>query len=419
MNPTGIAPAINSLMSSIWALEPGAFDALIADLSTIRSQGRENDTKEETGYSVEDGVAKISVAGILLKSRHWLLDYFRIAQTGYDEIRANLAKAATDSAVNKIELVIDSPGGTVAGGEETAAAIKAASAVKPITATVQDLAASGAYWLASQTGHIRANENAQVGSIGVYAIASDYSRRAEEMGIKVNVLRSGEHKGVGVVGAAITESHLAALQTIVDGLADHFIGAVASGRRMAKAEAARLATGQTWLAAEARELGLIDEVATDATAVALTSDIAEDMKGVDMAEKTGEQVADSSALAEQITGLEAEKKTLTEANAALEAKLKEISEKASADAEALTASTKAVSDLTAKVQDLEKRVTTLSEGADPVPAGKSPEDAAGEDFLTRARSMAKEEKSTVSAAMRKLAREEPDLYKAYQDKLRR
>jgi signal peptide peptidase SppA len=412
-------PAVNSLLASIWALEPGRFEALAADLSDIRAGKKGGGGPAgKSALEVSDGVARIPVTGILLKSREMWLDFFGIAQTGYDEIRSALAEAVARPDVTAIELRVDSPGGTVAGGEETAAAIRQARASKPVTAVVQDLCASGAYWLASQAGHISANENAQIGSIGVYAVAVDWSKYADELGAKVNIIRSGEHKGVGVMGAEITKSHLAALQMIIDGLADHFINAVASGRRMTKAAAADLATGQTWLAAEAKGLGLIDEVATGAAAEAMTTDTGTEAKGDVMGAETKTATAEAQAeLTARIAGLEKE-------NADLKAGVADFTKQLATGQEAGTKLMALVETLTAAKAGLETanaaleaRVKVLAAGAAPVAGGT--EGGGKPDFMARAKEIAAEKKILLSEAMKMVARQEPELHAAYLASLRK
>ena len=114
--------------------------------------------------------------------------------------------------------------------------------------------------LASQAGKISINPNGEAGSIGVYTVAVDSSKRAEELGFKVHVIKSGEHKGMGVPGTEITENQIAATQEIIDGMAANFKQAVSAGRKMSVADVEKIATGRTWLAEVAKKLNLVDEI---------------------------------------------------------------------------------------------------------------------------------------------------------------
>jgi signal peptide peptidase SppA len=206
---------------------------------------------------LEGDTAVIPVSGVLLKRRPAWAAQYRAGITGYDEIAQAFNEAAANPAVKQIRLAITSPGGTVAGVEDAAAAIRAAAAVKPVIAVVDDLCASGAYWLASQARDIVANSTAEIGSIGVYVVIADYSAQAEGEGVKVNVIASGEHKGTGVPGAPISEEQLRPIRDNVNTLAERFRAAVVNGRGRMPEE---VFTGRLYLAEAAERLGLIDAV---------------------------------------------------------------------------------------------------------------------------------------------------------------
>ena len=158
-------------MDTLWAIAP-KWAAGTASFRTEADQLR--------GYEItETGVAVIAISGILEKR-----------QTHH--VRSLLRNATEDERVVGILLVIDSPGGTVAGTADLAASIRSAAKVKPVHAFVEDLAASAAYWAASQAGKVFANTNtAMVGSIGTYAVLIDSSEMANKAGIKVHVIRAG------------------------------------------------------------------------------------------------------------------------------------------------------------------------------------------------------------------------------------
>ena len=174
--------------------------------------------------------------------------------------RRALRAAVADKAVASILMVFDSPGGYVAGTNELAAEVAAANEVKPVYAYAEDLMASAAYWVASQARAIYANPTAQVGSIGVFAVVHDASKAAEVAGVTVHVLSTGPLKGAGADGAPVTAEHLAAWQTEIDDTMAHFAAAVRKGRNMTPKGFAEVATGGTWIASKAKDLGLIDAV---------------------------------------------------------------------------------------------------------------------------------------------------------------
>lgn len=170
--------------------------------------------------------------------------------------------AARDPDIDAILLRIDSPGGTVAGTQELAAEVKRASEAKPVYAYVDDLAASAAYWIASQTERIYANTpTAIVGSIGTFVGLYDYSAYAAKEGIRAVVIKAGALKAAGFPGTEITDEQKAYWQEIVDQTQEQFTAGVAAGRGRAVDEVReKWVTGRVYMAQESVAMGLIDGV---------------------------------------------------------------------------------------------------------------------------------------------------------------
>jgi len=200
-------------------------------------------------------IAVVSLDGKLMKQASSMLGGTSTVAT-----RNTLRALGRDPAVSGVMLLIDSPGGTVAGTEELAADVAALAKLKPVHAFIDDLGASAAYWVASQASHITTNASGLVGSIGTYGAVFDYSGAAAMEGIKAYVVRAGKFKGMGTQGTEITQEHLAELQRNVDALNARFLQGVASGRRMNSDAVAQLADGRVHIGAEALALGLVDAV---------------------------------------------------------------------------------------------------------------------------------------------------------------
>jgi len=259
------------LRQHIWAMERRHLEALatrLGDLELVMNDAEAVSKSAEAraerelkpDFDIAGGVAVIPIRGVILKDVPWYYGWLGIEATSTAQVRINLDAALGNEAVQSILLRVESPGGTVAGVQDLADAIYAARDRKPVKAYIEDLGASAAYWLASQAQEITANSTAEVGSIGVYCVYWDQSKAAEEMGVRVIVIRSGPYKGMGVPGDKITDEQIAVEQEIVNDLANAFIGSVARGRGMEATKVAKLATGRTWLAADAVGLGLIDQI---------------------------------------------------------------------------------------------------------------------------------------------------------------
>jgi signal peptide peptidase SppA len=208
-------------------------------------------TPGENGKSV----AQVPIRGTMMKG----VPFFGGTSTAL--AGQAIRQAAADPNVSGILLHIDSPGGTVAGTADLAREVRDAKRRKPVWAHVADMAASAAYWVASQADQIYANApTALVGSIGTVLTVYDQSAAAEAQGIKPHVFATGPLKGAGAPGTPVTEEHQSYFQGIVDAMQPHFDAAVRGGRGMSADELAAVRTGGVFAAPKALELKLIDGI---------------------------------------------------------------------------------------------------------------------------------------------------------------
>jgi signal peptide peptidase SppA len=204
-------------------------------------------------------------------------------------LRQAIRQASVDDSIGGIVLRIDSPGGTVAGTPDLAAEVRAAAGKKPTWSYIEDLGASAAYWVASQTSKIFANDaTAAIGSIGTFMALYDVSTAAQLQGIKAVVIRSGALKGAGFPGSEITEEQKAVWQDVVDKTQAEFSAGVMTGRKMTAEQVATLANGRVWLANDAKDLGLIDGISTFD---GVLSDMAADIKRQRLSARKGKRMS--------------------------------------------------------------------------------------------------------------------------------
>jgi signal peptide peptidase SppA len=201
------------------------------------------------------GVAAVPIMGMLNKRFS-----YGSFMSSYINIAFAVTAAARDQKISTILLKIDSPGGYVHGMADASDAIARARAVKPVVAQIDDMGASAAYDLASQASMVYANRSAMVGSIGTLGVIYDVSKMLANIGVKAEVFSTGRYKWTGVEGTSLTDEQREYVQSEVDRMGDDFVADVARGRRRSVEDVAKLATGRTWFADEAKKLGLIDEV---------------------------------------------------------------------------------------------------------------------------------------------------------------
>jgi len=436
-----VNPQLAQWRTQPWAMEPARLASFLEEVSRLDGRNGAADrqaflaTRREA-MTVREGIAVVAIRGVLLASVPAWVRQEGFEATGYDEIVADVAAALADDRTRRIRLEVDSPGGEVAGSLEAADAIFAARAVKPVEARVRNLAASAAYKLASQAQSIGADRNAIIGAIGVFGVWEDSSAAAAAAGVRVIVIRSGEHKGMGVPGSAISEAQTAAWQEVIDAVAENFIAAVARGRNLAVETVAKLASGRVWLAAAAQALGLVDEVDTTAAAAERTPRREQESEAK-MSEKQQERdgrdggAADATAARRDATA--DERKRLADLEAAFPGEtafvLAQFKGGATPDqarsaygevlAGKLAAREKELAAVQAELAALRsqaeeaktRRAGPEARGAAPVPHGAPA--AAARDFLETGREIAREEGISLTAAMRRLAREQPELHRAF------
>lgn len=178
-------------------------------------------------YVVHNGVLQIPVQGVLLN--RFSYSFGRWA-TGYQYIERALARGLADAAVQAIALVIDSPGGEVAGCFELADKIHDARGVKPIRAFAADHAYSAAYALASSAKDIVVSRSGGTGSVGVVTMHVDYSEALANDGVKVTFVYAGAHKVDGNPYEALPDAVKARMQERIDRIYGVFTSTVARNR---------------------------------------------------------------------------------------------------------------------------------------------------------------------------------------------
>ena len=176
--------------------------------------------------------------------------------------------AADDPDIAAIVLDVASPGGSVFGIEEGAAALRAAKGRKPIIAVADHVMASAAYWLSAQADEILASPSSQVGSIGVIGVHQDMSEAEAKEGIKTTLVTAGKFKGDGNEHEPLSDSARAAMQQHVDAYYAAFVQDVARGRAVSVQEVrSGFGEGRVLGAKDALAAGLVDGIATLETAV--------------------------------------------------------------------------------------------------------------------------------------------------------
>lgn len=231
----------------------------------LRADGR------YAGYRMVDGTAIAPMRGKLVNRGAYIGASSGL--TSYEGMQAVFSAMRDDPNVRAVVLDIDSPGGEAAGAFETATALAALSAVKPVTAMVNAVCCSAAYLVAAAANEIVLTQTGSVGSVGVVFIHLDRSGELAKAGVKPTIVHAGAGKADGNPFEPLPEAVRLDVQREIDALYGEFVSAVSAYRPTrlnadaVRATGARVLRGQAAVAA-----GLADRVSSlDETLVRLSS----------------------------------------------------------------------------------------------------------------------------------------------------
>ncbi|MDH5751885.1 MAG: signal peptide peptidase SppA [Deltaproteobacteria bacterium] len=178
-------------------------------------------------------------------------------------VRQELELAYDDSNIRGILLRINSPGGTLTDSDiiyHSLMEFKRTKKVK-IIASMGDIAASGAVYIAMAADEIYAHPTTITGSIGVILPHMEFSGLMEKLGIKSDPVTTGPYKDIGSEFRPPTKEERRLIQEMIDSQFQHFLTVVKKGRpRMSGQEVEKMADGRIITAQEAQKRGLIDQV---------------------------------------------------------------------------------------------------------------------------------------------------------------
>lgn len=190
------------------------------------------------------------------------------------DIVKNMRKATDDPNVKAIVLRVNSPGGTPVAAEEIISQIHKTRDVKPVVASMGDMATSAAYYISSQTDRIVANPDTFTGSIGVIWVFQNKSKYYNEDGMSFYIAKSGNFKDLGADYRGLSDGEKEYVQGIINESYDRFVNNVASGRNLSVEKVKSIADGRVYTGSDAKDLGLVDEMGGLYDAINVSKEIA-------------------------------------------------------------------------------------------------------------------------------------------------
>lgn len=210
---------------------------------------------------------------------------------GY-RVKDQLIKAAEDTSIKGVVLMINSPGGTVVGSRAIADGIEyyKTKTNNPVYAYVEDIAASGAYWAAVAADKVYAEQGSLIGSIGVLMGPFEYYDKLVTLGgvgtvngISITYITGGKYKDLGNPTKKISEEEMKVLQDGIDQEYEVFVNHVSAKRNIPTLIIKEDIKALVYGAQKAKSFGMIDEIATREevlNAVTQKAGIADDYKVV-------------------------------------------------------------------------------------------------------------------------------------------
>jgi protease IV len=190
-------------------------------------------------------LARLTVSGVISDDR---------------KLTEAVTRLADNDSVKALIVAIDSPGGSVAGGEGLHDAIARVAGKKPVVAVMGGLAASAGYMVAVPAARIFAREATLTGSIGVLLETGEVSGLLKSLGVSAEAITSGPLKDQPSFTRPLSQQGREVLQGLVLDIYDQFVGMVASGRHMDAGRVRELADGRAYTGRQALKLGLVDAI---------------------------------------------------------------------------------------------------------------------------------------------------------------
>jgi protease IV len=166
----------------------------------------------------------------------------------------------SDDNVRAVVARINSPGGSATASEAIRAALDKLAKKKPLMISMGSMAASGGYWISCVGRPVYAEPETLTGSIGVFALKLSFGQFLKKIGLKVESVTLDESAGAMAIDRGWTATEQERMQGFVDDIYDKFLKLVAGSRKLKVEQISPIAGGRVWSGAQARKLGLVDNL---------------------------------------------------------------------------------------------------------------------------------------------------------------
>lgn len=196
---------------------------------------------------------------------------------GGDRISRELRKLRRDDRVKAVVLRVNSPGGSALASDIIWREVELTKQEKPLIVSMGDYAASGGYYISAAADSIFAESTTLTGSIGVFGMIPNFKRLLnDKIGVRFDEVKTGKFAAMGADPTKeLTAEETAIIQMQVDEVYHTFMSRVADGRGMDVSEVDSIGQGRVWTGAQAKEIGLVDDIGDINRAIAAAANKAD------------------------------------------------------------------------------------------------------------------------------------------------
>ncbi|MFP4339425.1 MAG: signal peptide peptidase SppA [Cyclobacteriaceae bacterium] len=177
---------------------------------------------------------------------------------GGETFAKEIRKARLDDNIKAIVIRINSAGGSALASDIMWREIQLAKEVKPVIASMSDVAASGGYYMAMGCDTIVAHPNTITGSIGILGVIPNVEELLNKIGVTTDVVQTGQFSDIYNLTGPLSEFEQQIIQNQIEEGYETFTRKAAAGRNMPLEQLLRVASGRVWSGMEAKDRNLID-----------------------------------------------------------------------------------------------------------------------------------------------------------------
>jgi len=245
------------------------FDQVVADLKKITASKKEDKTFKQISIKKYASIPR-GTAGIKKNSKNKIAVVYAEGeivdgegenqQVGGDRFAKVFRKIRQNKDIKAVVLRINSPGGSATASEIMQREVRLTREVKPVVVSMGDIAASGGYWIATDSNRIFAEPNTITGSIGVFGVLFNAQKLGNDNGITWDAVKTGRYADTQTVARPKSPEELKLYQRSVNQIYSLFLNKVAQGRKLSTDKVSEIAQGRVWSGTAAKEIGLVDEI---------------------------------------------------------------------------------------------------------------------------------------------------------------